>query len=76
VSRDKGAPRRTHCMCVQKKFLTKIFVVSVSTASLLEVVFQHFRVLARLWFLSNPLSASNFCKSVGAPVSKGSTDYE
>jgi len=35
---------RTGCMCAQKKFLTNFFVVLISTASLLEVVFRHFRV--------------------------------
>jgi len=32
-------------MCMREKFLTKfLFVVSIGTASLLEVVFHHFRV--------------------------------
>jgi len=59
---------RTGRTCVQKKYLTKNFVVSISAASLLKVVFRHFRVYARLCFPSNPSSASNFWKSVGTPA--------
>jgi len=69
IQKPNGAPRRTHWTHVRpKEFLTKFIVVSISTASLLEVVFRHFRVWARLWFPSNPSSASNFWKSVGAPT--------
>jgi len=46
-------------MCVQKKFLTKFFVVSINIASLLEVVFRHFRV--------KPLKCVQFLK-VWAPL--------
>jgi len=42
-------------------------VVSISTASLLEVVFRHFRASLD-WFPSNPSSASNLWKSVGSLV--------
>jgi len=65
---SKGAPRRTHWTHVRpKEFDKKFFVVSISTASLLEVVFRHFWVEANLWFPSKPSSASNFRKSMGIP---------